>query len=68
MDGERACSWTIMKDGKVQVNQVGSDVHEQFPKLLGDVVDDLLSRHGNWHGVLETFSDGSQSLTIKSVR
>ena len=68
MDGERVCSWTVVGDGKVLINQVGGDVAEQFPTLLGSVVNDLLARAGNWHGVLETFSDGTQSLTIKSVR
>jgi hypothetical protein len=68
MDGERIASWTVSKDGKVVVQQVGSEVHPKFPQLLRDELDGVLNRHGDFHGTLESFGDGTVILTLKSVR
>jgi hypothetical protein len=68
MDGERVCSWTVVGNGKVMLNDVGGDIHQQFPALLKQAVEDLLLRAGDFHGTLEIFSDGSQILTVKSLR
>jgi hypothetical protein len=68
MDGERVCSWTVVKDGKNVIQQVGSEVHQKFPKLLAQTVEEILQRAGDFHGTLETFGDGTQILTVKSLR
>lgn len=65
---DKVCSWTVMEDGKVKVNQVGGSIHEDFPKLLNQVVNDIQNAKGNWYGILEIFSDGTQSLTLKNVQ
>lgn len=63
----KVCSWTVCKDGKVVVNQVGGDVDVKFTNLLYGVVKDIVDNKKGFHGTLETFEDGTQILVVKSV-
>lgn len=63
----KVCSWTVCKDGKVVVNQVGGDVSKDFTNLLNGVVKDIVENENGFHGTLETFEDVTQILVVKTV-
>lgn len=65
---ERNVSWTVIENGKVVINQCGGEFAKAFEDNAKSELQDMLEDHTrDVHATLETFEDGSYSLTFKSL-
>lgn len=64
----RLASWTVIRDGRVELEQAGTEYDRLFPQQVKAMVGQMLLRPGDCHATAELFRDGTQVLTIKSLR
>lgn len=64
----RKVGWTVMADGKMIVNQVGSSFGRTFPHEIMSALLDIMNQPGDCFATFERFSDSTCVLTVKSIK
>jgi hypothetical protein len=67
-NSKRNVSWTVIENGMVVINHCGASYAKAFADNARSELNDLLhDPTRDVHATLETFEDGSYSLTFKSL-